>query len=245
MPAIIGNFAIDLDLRLGGGTVLPADGMSINYARAEDPIFVLAGKNGDNYGFACTPSGECGGYEAEEGTTTGLTVCLDEWYSGPGDVVGITIRLDGTIIANYPFPTLNGDSTDLTSLQTYDGYFTAPPGVGRFVPLHVELTPDGHVIVRYKLNPDGTQHEVTPPGGLATTFAPSPGSLVFGGVTSGANSNNHVDNVHIVTTVDQRPVWGPIIDVKPTQVTFQIFDSPTVSFDPTSAIAITLDGNPV
>ncbi len=119
--AIIGNFAIDMDLRLGGGTVLPADGMSINYARAEDPIFVLAGKNGDNYGFACTPAGECGGYEAEEGTTTGLSVALDEWQSGAvsqGDVIGITIRVDGNIIANYNYPTLNGNSTDLSTLQT-------------------------------------------------------------------------------------------------------------------------------
>src|SRR5713101_7925062 len=249
MPAIIGNFAIDLDLRLGGGTVLPADGMSINYARAEDPIFVLAGKNGDNYGFACTPAGECGGYEAEEGTTTGLSVALDEWQSGAvsqGDVIGITIRVDGNIIANYAYPHLNGDSTDLTSLQTYDGYMNGSnPGIGQFVPLHAEVTKDGHVIVRYKLNPDGTQHEVTPAGGLATTFAASPASLVIGGRTGGANSNDHVDNIHIVTAVSLRPIWGPIINISPSQITWQIFDSPTVTFDPTSALAITLDGNPV
>src|SRR5712692_10220851 len=43
--AIIGHFAIDMDLRLGAPSTSnpPADGMSIKYARAEDPIFVLAG----------------------------------------------------------------------------------------------------------------------------------------------------------------------------------------------------------
>ncbi len=247
--AIIGSFAIDMDIRLGGGTSRPADGMSINYARAGDPIFTKAPTHvNDDYGFACTPAGECGGYEAEEGTTTGLSVALDEWQSGAvsqGDVIGITIRVDGNIIANYPYPTLNGDSTDLTSLQTYDGYLTAPPGVGQFVPLHAEVTKDGHVIVRYKLNPDGTQHEVTPAGGLATTFGASPAALVMGGRTGGANSNDHVDNIHIVTTVTDRTIWGPIINITPVQITFEIFDSPTVTFDPTSALAITLDGNPV
>src|SRR5438445_641402 len=249
--AIIASFTIDMDVRIGAPTAnanhrdgnnvgqnwAPADGLSINYARAGDPVFTLA-----PVGYACTPvpSPECS-YTAEEGTTTGLSVSLDEWDSNPsfnggGDVIGITIRVDNNILANYSFPKLNGDSTDLTSLQTYDGFVDGSnPGVGQFVPLHMEVTPDAHVIVRYKRNPDGSEHEVTPPGGLATTFAASPAQLIFGARTGGANGNKDVDNIHIVTAVSQRPVFGPIVNITPIQITFQIFDSPTVTFDPTLA----------
>src|SRR5258708_4354201 len=259
--AIIASFAIDMDVRIGAPTAnanhrdgnnvgqnwAPADGLSINYARAGDPVFTMA-----PVGYACTPvpAPECS-YTAEEGTTTGLSVSLDEWDSNPsfgggGDVIGITIRVDNTIIANYPLPILNGNSTDLTSLQTYDGFVDGSnPGVRQFAPLHMAVTPDAHVIVRYKLNPDLTPHEITPAGGLQTTFAPSPAQLVFGARTGGANGNKDVDNIHIVTVVSQRPVFGPPINITPIGFTFQIFDSPTVTFGPTLALSLTLDGNPV
>lgn len=41
--------------------------------------------------------------------------------------------------------------------------------------------------------------ELTPVGGLTTTFAPIPGRLVFGGRTGGAWEVHHVDNIRLVT----------------------------------------------
>src|SRR5436190_1352314 len=45
-----------------------------------------------------------------------------------------------------------------------------------------ELTDDGQVKITYK------NQELTPPGGLATTFAPRPGRIVFAGRTGGSRS---------------------------------------------------------
>jgi hypothetical protein len=59
----------------------------------------------------------------EEGTRTGVSIGLDEWFSGdatPGvpDVIGISVRVDGVLVNQTPLPTKNGDATDVTSLQT-------------------------------------------------------------------------------------------------------------------------------
>ena len=121
-----GDIRSSADLRVGGGTDRPADGFSFNFAREDDPVF--ADPVGE--GYASSPTGE--GNLPEEGTTTGLAIGFDEWFSGgdpncasdppgglgTGDCVGISIRVDNVLVAEVSLPTLNGALDDVTSLQT-------------------------------------------------------------------------------------------------------------------------------
>ena len=103
------GFSIGADLRVGGGTDRPADGFGFNFARPSDPVF----SGGE---FAASPGGEAN--LPEEGTQTGLAIGFDEWDSGGGDVVGMSIRIDNELVTQIPFDTLNGELSDITSLQT-------------------------------------------------------------------------------------------------------------------------------
>ena len=187
---LVAGFTFDCDLRTGGGTGRPADGYSINFARAGDPVLT----SGNAQGFAGSPNGNETNLP-EEGTQTGISVCLDEWDSGALDVVGITVRVDGKIVFNKPYPTLNGDLGDLSSLQT--GPFNQPldgdanvPGLG-WAKLHIEVTPSGKLNVSYKGEAILADFD--------SGFFPSAGSIVLAGRTGGANSHHHVDNIHLVT----------------------------------------------
>ena len=104
------NFSIAADLRVGGGTDRPADGFSFNFARPGDPVLA------DGNGYAASPGGEEN--LPEEGTTTGIAIGFDEWDSGAGDVVGLSVRVDGELVEQIEMPTLNGALDDITSLQT-------------------------------------------------------------------------------------------------------------------------------
>jgi hypothetical protein len=173
----------------------------------------------------------------EEGTHTGLSVSLDEWDSGSGDVVGITLRVDDNIVANYPYPTLNGDSTDTTSLQTYDSYNSAPPGNGKWVHLSMEVQEDGKLFVFYK------GEEITPAGGLQTGFGPSAAQLVLAARNSSRTSNRHVDNVQIIT-VPSDSGGGPGVSGTACQFKTALDDAGASIVDP-STIQVLLDGAPV
>jgi hypothetical protein len=110
---VVESFVFECDLRVGGGTAAPADGFSINYARDTDPAVtnpsapLFAGTSEE----ASLP---------EEGTRTGLAIGFDLWQSGGGapsgtmpggltDVVGISIRVDGALIAQLPLPLQPGN----------------------------------------------------------------------------------------------------------------------------------------
>src|SRR5258706_5950116 len=109
---VIKAFTFSMDIRVGLGSAQPADGFSINYARASDPVIV----NGDGTGYASSPTGEAD--LEEEGTTTGLAVTFDSWPSGGADVVGITIRVDNTIVTNVPMPLAHGGCIQRPSVLT-------------------------------------------------------------------------------------------------------------------------------
>jgi hypothetical protein len=183
---IVKAFSFTVDIRTGGGTARPADGFSINYARAGDPVITTG------TGFAASPGNEAN--LPEEGTTTGLGIGFDTWDSGSGDVVGISVRVDNQLLAQYAYPTLNGALTDLTSLQT-GPLVTGEPeerlaALG-WAPFEVDLKEDGSLTIKYK-NAIVVEN-------LATDFFPSAGRLVLAGRTGGANAYHHVDNVRITT----------------------------------------------
>ena len=105
------------------------------------------------------------------------------------DCVGLSIRVDGELIGQAGFPTLNGDLFDNTSLQT--GPQGEELGFARLV-IELVAQEDGtsNLFVSYK---DRTVFD------QAIEYTPSPGQFVFGGRTGGANSNHHIDNISLVT----------------------------------------------
>ncbi len=179
-------FSIQADLRVGGGTGSPADGFSFNFARPGDPVL------DDGEGWAASPTNEAN--LPEEGTTTGLGIGFDEWFSGGADVIGMSIRIDNELVNQFPFPTQNGDVDDTTSLQT------GPAGVFPdelqdlmgWAPLAIELCAN-NLTVTYK----GVEVFNEP-----LEYDPSPGRLVFGGRTGGSNAYHHIDNIVVRTGDD-------------------------------------------
>lgn len=166
------SFTFAVDCRIGNGTETPADGFSINFCRPGDPVLL----NGQ--GFIAGA--------AEEGTTTGLAIGFDTYDNGNGDVVGFSIKLDGTILTEVPAATRNGAVDDPNSLQT------GPIGSAGWAPFLVELKDDGTLDVTWK----GTKVV----DGLAIGWTPSPGRIVFAARTGGLNEAHHFDNLSITTT---------------------------------------------
>ena len=190
-----GAFSIGADLRVGGGTDMPADGFSFNFARPGDPVL------DDGEDWASSPTGE--GNLPEEGTTTGLAIGFDEWFSGGDDVIGMSIRIDNVLVRQIEFPTLNGELADLTSLQTGplvdDG--ADPLDHLGWARLEISLDADSNLTIAYK----GLEvfNEVV-------AYEAGVGQLVFGGRTGGSNGNHHIDNISIRTAgVVAAPPGGP------------------------------------
>src|SRR5439155_22389676 len=101
-------FKFECDLRIGGGTGRPADGFSVNYASADDPATTAGGQFNGTDGEPA-PAGL-----AEEGTQTGLAIGFDTWQSDPikgvQDVVGMSVRVDGALLAQFPVPLRQGNT---------------------------------------------------------------------------------------------------------------------------------------
>lgn len=194
--SVVQAFTFECDLRLGNGTESPADGFSVNYCRANDPVLT---------GGAFAQGQNCEANLPEEGTQTGIAIGFDAWDSGGTagslcdvvnqsigtDVAAVTVRVDGILVRQYPCPTRNGSCTDATSLQTgpYDG--TGSYAGLCWARLKVQLGADGKLNVWWK----GTQILTD----YQTAYYPSPGRLVFAGRTGGSWQNQDVDNISITT----------------------------------------------
>jgi hypothetical protein len=222
---IVAGFTFSCDLRIGGGSDLPADGFSLNFARANDPV--LTGGN-----FGSGPDGNPAN-APEEGTTTGLVIELDAFSNDAADPVGLSLKIDSTIITNVVMPTLNGNCNDPISLQT------GPNNAGItnlcWQPLYVNLGIDGKLTVLYKGAVLLTNFQ--------TTFAPSAGRLIFAGRTGGLWEEQDVDNIRIVTYPSGTPVVGPSV-ANANGFKTTISDSGSATPD-TNTITISLDGTPV
>lgn len=233
---VVKAFSFSMDVRIGGGTETPADGFSINYMRSNDPV-IAGGSGSEGYGltgYAASPGGE--GNLPEEGSTTGLGIGFDAYNSGSGDVVGISVRLDNTLIAQYSLSTLNGVCTNATSLQTGPRDVDNPGSAGLLCwqPFSVNLGEDGKLVIRYK------NVEITPAGGLQTTFAPSPGRLVLVARTGDLNQNQHIDNIQITTIPATLPTAGNVTG-GPASFSFDLTDAGTTSPN-TNTLKVALNG---
>lgn len=211
--SVVKAFTFEVDLRIGNGTQSPADGFSINYCRNNDPALLNALSNPGGpgsapvSGWAAGPN--CEANLPEEGTQTGIAIGFDAWNSGgsapycdgmnvPGagnlgpDIIGMSIRVDGQLVAQFPMATLNGACNDATSLQT--GPWTGDNSTTGlcWARLKVELNDLSQLSVWWK----GVQLLTN----YQTTYFPSPGRLLFGGRTGGSNQNQNMDNI-VITTV--------------------------------------------
>lgn len=227
------SFVFEVDCKIGGGTATPADGMSINFARPEDPVIVNGGT-----GFAGRPPLYEGDPSPElnlpeEGTTTGLAIGFDAYDSdgdGP-DYIGISVRLDGELVdeAAVPMPTLHGAANDISSLQT------GPREAPEWVPLRVELTPDSKLYISYKGQTivDGVD--------LSDRFTPFPGRLIFAARTGALNQLHQFDNLKLTT------VQAPLASVSGARLTnsgfeFQVTDNTGSTVTPAGFLGLEIDG---
>ncbi len=232
---VVKAFTFEVDLRVGnpvGNDGRPADGFSVNYARANDPVVLDLNQeppvvNWNNYAIPGAPEG---------GTTTGLSICFDTWSgntwpSGETDLEGIIVRVDNTTVARVPMATRNGACTDATSLQTgpYNPDLNGAPDELCWAPLKVELAENGELTVTWK----GTVIVDK----VQTGFSPSAGRLVFAGRTGGANENTHIDNLRVTTVPADNLVIG-LASGTPTGFTITVSDSGPAVFNPGAAGAI-------
>src|SRR2546430_47308 len=85
--------------------------------------------------------------------------------------------------------------------------------------------------------------EITPPGGIPTTFSPIPGRIVFGGRTGGSWLVHHVDNITLVTIPADKIVISKVTGT-PTGFALIIIDSGQSVLDP-SKLQLKLNGSSV
>ncbi len=225
---LVKAFNLTADIRTGNGTTdRPADGFSISYARASDPLFNGGGLPGP----------------AENGTRTGIVVSFDTWQGntltdGSGDIEGIIVVVDGESVNKTPLPTRHGACDDTDSLQTGpqgsdDGDFPrGDPGTLCWTQLEVNLTEDGLLTVTYKGRVLLENFQ--------SNFFPSPGRLVLAGRTGGANEIKHFDNVRLVTELADGALLSSLdVDVNGFQVGFRDVGQSAIVAD---SVALTLDG---
>ena len=198
----VSEFTFETDLRIGNPTGdRAADGFSISFARATDPIF-------SGLPDSASTMGNWAGSIAEGGATTGIAIDFDTWAGNTlpdgGDVEGILVRVDNATVLRYSMPTRNGGVDDPTSIQTgprspdywaNSGDPLAPEswaGLG-WAHLKVELDAAARLTVTYK-NQVMLDH-------YQTTYFPEPGRLVLAGRTGGANEHTHFDNIQFSTMI--------------------------------------------
>lgn len=251
---VVQAFTFEGDFRIGNGTQNPADGFSVNYVRAGDPVLVSADTGGnpatDNV-YAEGPN--CEGNLPEEGTTTGISIGFDAWNSGAppagtqpcniapgsgitGDIIGIDIRVDGTLVAQFPTTTQNGTCADATSLQTGPWDNTGSFTNLCWAHLKVVLDTNRQLSVFWK----GT--EIL--SNYQTSYFPSAGRLVFAGRTGGSWQNQQLDNLKITTVPAALALVGQVTGT-PDGFTVNITDSGNSVVDTTKPVTLKLDGTAV
>ncbi len=253
--ATVAAFTFECMLRIGNGTADPADGFSVNYARANDPVFAKDGTG--NYisgGWSGTeeePGAEFFGDTlsalAEEGTTTGLAIGFDAWDSTTDlwpedlnghlrDLIGISVRVDNKIVAQVPLPNKHTTCEDPLSLQTGPRNADNPSDFTALCwqPFKVQLTEDKKLSVWWK--------GVAVVENMAVPFEPSAGRLVFGGRCGGSYQNQHVDNISLTTIPADKALIGPA-SADPFGVSVQLEDAGSSVVDQ-DTVALKINGNP-
>jgi len=247
---VVQAFTFEADFRIGNGTQNPADGFSVNYARAGDPVLVSADA-GAPTGYATGPN--CEANLPEEGTQTGISIGFDAWNSGghpagtapcnvapgsgiTGDTIALDIRVDGNLVLQSPMTTQNGACTDPTSIQTgpWDGNNSFTNLC--WAHLKVVLDTNRQLSVFWKGSEILSNYQ--------TAYFASAGRLVFAGRTGGSWQNQHVDNIKITTIPAALALVGQVKGT-PSGFSVDITDSGNSVVDTTKPVTLKLDGTTV
>lgn len=237
--SVVQAFTFECDLRIGNGSSTPADGFSVNFCRASDPVLT---------GGAFAQGQNCEANLPEEGTQTGIAIGFDAYDSGGTagslcdvvnqnigvDVAAVTVRVDGTLVLQKACPSRNTTCEDATSIQTGPYDASGSPEVLCWAHLKVQLTADAKLSVWWKGQQILTDYQ--------TTYYPSPGRLVFAGRTGDLWQNQQVDNIKIDTIAAALATLGTATG-SPDGFSVTVSDSGSSVVDPaTAAATATLDG---
>jgi len=211
------SFSFAADVRLGGGSAIPADGFSISFARNSEVALSSA---------------------SEKGTATGLSVCFLA-YNGDSatGIRGLQINIDGSAVYNMPITNWNGSCGDATSLQTGPTDTTGTQGRTALLanlcwqPILITYN-SGLLSVGFK--------GITLVTNLAVPYTASPGKFVIAGRTGGLWEEQDIDNIVITTVPSSNPVISGIA-ANAYSWNFKIYDSSSVTPN-TNSIAVLVDG---
>lgn len=244
---VVKAFTFEADVKMGNGNTDPADGFSVNYVRANDPALADAEAGGTPSHWATGPN--CEANLPEEGTQTGISIGFDAWASGGSspycneadqaigaDIIAVSVRVDGTLVLQFPTPTKNGSVTDPTSLQTGPNDGTGNPDILSWAHVKVVLDTNAMLNVYWKNSLILSNYQ--------TTYFPSPGRLVFAGRTGDNWQNQFIDNIAITTIPAAVALVGAATGL-PDGFSVVINDSGNSVVDTTKPVVLTLDGTTV
>jgi hypothetical protein len=172
------GFTLSMDVRIGNGTRNrpPADGISISFARADDPVF---GNLGTTAGFARQGEGP------EYGTGTGLAICLNTYNSS------LQVYQDGMMLASHDMPVINGSVTNPNSIQTGPWDATGSAKILGWARLEITFDEASQLTVKYK----GAQLVRV----AVRNYRAGPHRFVIAARTGAWSENHHLDNIQIST----------------------------------------------
>jgi hypothetical protein len=228
----IKSFSFSMDARVGDGSPEPGQGFSINCVRPFDPsIANIASGGAGVWPYLGNPNDR---NMPEEGATTGLGIGFDSAYSGSGDVIGISVRVDNVLLAQFPIPTLNGAVDDPTSLQTGP---RSPdnPGSGDLLgwaKCTVSLDANGVLNVYWKGARVVTNYQ--------TGFIPGVCRWILAGRTGAANEIIDIDNLQLTTQLADKPVIS-VLKLLPSGIYAELMDVSGAAVK-TNTIALKLNG---
>jgi Leucine-rich repeat (LRR) protein len=204
--APISGFVATFKLRMGGGTIPPADGFSFNYAALNDPVI-------------SSGAGWVDGH-MEEGTPTGVAINFDTWDNG-AEAPAIDLRLDGQLRTSDRVWIAGPGSAGRTVLNDGSGSpVTLGTGSG-FADVRIEYA-SGALNLQYK--------GVNVYSGLPMPSVLQAGRFILGARTGGASDNHWVENLQITTTVADSVNTPPGISPIPNLVLEAGVASPPINF---------------
>lgn len=234
---IIKSFTVTMDVRVGAGTDLPAEGWSISFVPPTAQV-VTNGADGPGWASDFVPTANL----PERGSLEGLGVEALTFDHGGGDVLGFSVRLNQVQFAlggwNLPpsGPKIyNGACTNIYSMQTgpnTNGVAGLCWGTFKLV-----MHEGGFLDIYWKGNPVVTN--------FATGWKSSSGRFILGARTSvtgttGGNEIHDFDNIAITTALEDRPLLVGF-QGGPGGFSYALQDIPGGVLNP-SSIVLQLDG---
>jgi PA14 domain/Immunoglobulin domain/Bacterial lectin len=187
---------------------------------AQFKAYIGGGDGGYGFSFNFAPDLP-NGIIGVDGAGTGLSIAFDTYNNGVGDIVGINLHANGSLVTSQPFGGLRP---------------------GTWVDVVVMLHPDGTLDVFY----DNFHAYSNQPTGLPVPITGA--RFGFGANTGGLFDNHWIDNVSITTFTNLGPFvdsWYPLGSAVWPNAPINILLTDYVTSVDTNTIVLKLDGSPV